>query len=244
MKILLLTLSEEEIKRGVCIPSGPVEVSPGERVTSPMRRIPKPYNWKLTNSRESYAMHNESEPPPALTIPLMVERMPVTDKGQGPHPASLFSYEEENHHKRKHKSPPHRGLGNDAMSKVLNQISKSPFMHKIEDAKLPQQFNQHAFTIYNGRTNPVEYVSHFNQRMTIHSKDEALMCKVFPSSLGPVAIRWFDGLKASSIDSFWGFTQAFGSCFITCSRVPQPLDSLLSLSMRDGEILKTYSNRY
>ena len=89
MKILLSTLSEEEIKRGVCIPSGTVEASPGERVTSPMRRIPKPCNWKLINSRESYAMHNESKPPPALTIPLMVKRMPVTDKGQGPHQASL-----------------------------------------------------------------------------------------------------------------------------------------------------------
>ena len=29
-----------------------------------------------------------------------------------------------------------------------------------------------------------------------------------------------------------------------CSRVPWPLDSLLSLSMREGETLKTYSNRY
>ena len=36
----------------------------------------------------------------------------------------------------------------------------------------------------------------------------------------------------------------FGSRFITCSTVPQPLDSLLSMSMREGETLKTYSNRY
>ena len=58
------------------------------------------------------------------------------------------------------------------------------------------------FTMYNGRTNPVKHVSHFNQRMAVYSKNEALMCKVFPSSLGPVAMRWFDGLGASSIDSF------------------------------------------
>ena len=56
--------------------------------------------------------------------------------------------------------------------------------------------------MYNGRTDPVEHVSHFNQRMVVHSKNEALMCKVFPSSLGPVAMRWFDGLRVSSIDSF------------------------------------------
>ena len=98
--------------------------------------------------------------------------------------------------------------------------------------------------MYNGRTDPVEHVSHFNQRMVVHSKNEALMCKVFLSSLGSVAMRWFDGLVAGSINSFKELTQAFGSHFITCSRVPRPLDSLLSLSMREGETLKTYSDRY
>ena len=78
----------------------------------------------------------------------------------------------------------------------------------------------------------------------MHSKNEALMCKVFPLSLGPMAMRWFDGLGSSSIDSFKELTQAFESQFITCSTVPRPLDSLLSLSMREGETLKTYLNRY
>ena len=70
------------------------------------------------------------------------------------------------------------------------------------------------------------------------------MCKVFSSNLGPVAMRWFDGLRANSIDSFKELSQAFGSHFITCSRVSQPLDSLLFLSMQEEETLKTYSDRY
>ena len=70
------------------------------------------------------------------------------------------------------------------------------------------------------------------------------MCKVFPSSLGPVAMKWFNGLGASSIEFFKELTQEFSSRFITCSRVPWPLDSLLSLTMREGETLKTYSDRY
>ncbi|XP_030924893.1 uncharacterized protein LOC115951909 [Quercus lobata] len=130
------------------------------------------------------------------------------------------------------------------MSKALDRISKSPFTRKIEGAKLPRQFHQPTFTIYNGRTDPVEHVSQFNQRMTVHFKDETLMCKVFPSNLGPVAMRWFDGLKPNSIVSFKQLTQAFGSRFIMCSRVSWPLDSLLSLSMREGETLKAYSDRY
>ena len=70
------------------------------------------------------------------------------------------------------------------------------------------------------------------------------MCKVFLSSLGPVVMRWFDGLRTGSINSFKELTRAFDSRFIMCTKIPRPLDSLLSLSMREGETLKTYSNRY
>ncbi|XP_065629003.1 uncharacterized protein LOC136067293 [Quercus suber] len=140
--------------------------------------------------------------------------------------------------------PSHGGVGNDAMSKALNQISRSPFTCRIEGAKLPRHFNQPTFTIYNGKTDPVEHVSHFNQRMAVYSRDKALMCKVFPSSLRPVAMRWFDNLKADFINSYQELTQAFGSRFVTCRRVAKPLSSLLSLSMREGESLKAYSNRY
>ena len=80
--------------------------------------------------------------------------------------------------------------------------------------------------------------------MAVHSKNEALMCKVFPSSLGPVAIRWFNGLKTNSIDSYKQLIQAFVSRFITYTRIPRPLSSLLSLSMHEGETLKVYSDRY
>ena len=131
-----------------------------------------------------------------------------------------FSYDEDYHHEHRNRSSSSKGLGNDAMSRVLNQISRSPFMRKIEGKRLPQRFTQPTFTMYNGRTDPVEHVSHFNQRMVVHSKNEALMCKVFPSSLGAVVMRWFDGLGASSIDSYKELTRAYGSRFITCSRVP------------------------
>ena len=57
-------------------------------------------------------------------------------------------------------------------------------------------------------------------------------------------MRWFDGLRTNSISSFKKLTQSFCSRFITYSRVPQPLDSLLSMSMREGESVKAYAKRY
>ena len=57
-------------------------------------------------------------------------------------------------------------------------------------------------------------------------------------------MRWFDGLDGGSINPFQELTKAFGARFVTCSRVPCPLDSLLLMAMREGETLQTYSNRY
>ena len=136
------------------------------------------------------------------------------------------------------------GVGTDVMKKVLSQISKSPFTRGIEKAKLLRRFHQPTFAMYNGRTDPVEHVSQFKQKMVVHSQDEALMCRVFSSSLGPMSMRWFAGLRRNSISSFKKLTQSLCSQFITCSRVPQPLDSLLSMSMREGESVKAYAERY
>ena len=122
----------------------------------------------------------------------------------------------------RNKSPSCKGLGNDAMSRVLNQIFKSPFTCRIKWGKLPRRLTQPTFTMYNSRIDLVEHVSHFNQWMTVHSKNTTLMYKVFPSSLGPVVMRWFDGLKEGSINSFKELTRAFVARFVTCSRVPWP----------------------
>ena len=103
-----------------------------------------------------------------------------------------------------------------AMSKALQQISKSPFIRMINRARLLYQFSQLTFDIYNGRTDLVDHVNHFNQKMAVHANNKALMCKVFPSSLRPVAMPWFDALKEGSIGFFKELTRAFKARFITC----------------------------
>ena len=74
-------------------------------------------------------------------------------------PSETFSHEEEHYRRRKRKSPSPRGLGNNAMSRVLDQLSKSPFTCHIEEATLPRQFQQPTFAIYNDKMGSVEHVS-------------------------------------------------------------------------------------
>ena len=81
-------------------------------------------------------------------------------------PSESYSYEEEHFHKRRRKGSSRRGVGTKVMKKALNQISKSPFTQGIEKAKLPRRFHQPMFSMYNGRTDPVEHVSNLRSPCT------------------------------------------------------------------------------
>ena len=107
----------------------------------------------------------------------------------GTPPSESYSCKEEHSHKRSRRNPSRRGAGTNVVKKALSQISKSPFTRGIEKAKLPKRFHQPTFTMYNERTDPVEHVSQFKQKMAVHSQDEALLCRVFPSSLGPMPMK-------------------------------------------------------
>ena len=86
-----------------------------------------------------------------------------------------------------------------AMSQALRRISRSPFFEDIKRIEVPRYFTRPAFVIYNGKTDPVEHLSHFSQLMALYHKKDSLMCKVFLSSLSPIAIRWFNGKSNTGI---------------------------------------------
>ena len=96
---------------------------------------------------------------------------------------------------------------------------------------MPNRFMRPPFNSYVGKTDPVEHVSHYIHMMSLHIHNDTLMCKVFPIE------SWIHDIKMVQ----WvtkGFNSQFhrvdsGDCaqFVTCSRVPQPVDALLSIKM-------------
>ncbi len=96
----------------------------------------------------------------------------------------------------------------------------------------------------NGKSDPVGHLSRYRQAMALHNNNDALMCRVFPSSLGEVGLRWFDRLEHGSIRSWQEMSQIFTARFITNTRKPKEIDSLLALAMKAGEALKAYSTQY
>ena len=76
--------------------------------------------------------------------------------------------------------------------KALDLISSSHFSREIEKAKMPERFLVPRLEIYNGRTDLVTHIGHYQQSMALSRNDDPLMCRLFPSSLGEVAMRWFN----------------------------------------------------
>lgn len=131
----------------------------------------------------------------------------------------------------------HQNAALDTMSQMLRRATRSPFSGKIKHTKMLRHFNHPPFTCYDAKTNMLEHVSHYIQMISLYSPNNWLMCKVFSSSLKPKTMRWFNGLRKYFIHSFGELIQAFGARFITCSRVPQLIDALLSMRMGTGETL-------
>ena len=89
----------------------------------------------------------------------------------------------------------------DTVWKALHQISHLHFSKEIEGAWLPGKFSPPNYVMYEGWTDPVRHISHFRQSMALHLSNDALMCHMFPSSLRPISLRWFNNLEHSSIHS-------------------------------------------
>ena len=99
----------------------------------------------------------------------------------------------------------------DSMSRALRRATQSPFLDDIERTSMPNRFTWPLFNSYDGKRDPVEHVSHYIHMMSLHKRNDALMCMVFSSSLGPTALRWFNGLRKGSIHSFVELIQEFGA---------------------------------
>ena len=116
-------------------------------------------------------MNDEDRPLPILIFLLTMMGMVATGLDQELPPNESFSCDNDSHCKHRSKSSSCKDLENDIMSRALNQISRSPFTCRIEGGRLPRRFTQLTFTMYNGRTDPIKHVCHFNQRMAMHSKN-------------------------------------------------------------------------
>ncbi|CAL9018256.1 unnamed protein product [Prunus brigantina] len=76
--------------------------------------------------------------------------------------------------------------------------------------------------------------------MVLEGDDEALLCKLFPSSLSGSALIWFRQLKPRSIGGFTQLCEMFISQYICNQKRRKDVMILFSMKQSIGESLKDY----
>ncbi|CAL5354547.1 unnamed protein product [Camellia sinensis] len=86
------------------------------------------------------------------------------------------------------------------VDKDLARLTAAPLSPEIENTPLSARFHQPKFTLYDGETDPYMHARHYRQVMAGHQRNDALMCLIFPASLGEMGLKWFERLPEGSIE--------------------------------------------
>ena len=73
---------------------------------------------------------------------------------------------------------------------------------------------------------------------------DAPMCRVFPSSLGDLGLKWFNKLLAGLIENFHQLIESFVAHFVINTKVPKGIGSLLMLRKSKNKSIRNYNKRY
>ncbi|XP_028088938.1 uncharacterized protein LOC114289410 [Camellia sinensis] len=130
------------------------------------------------------------------------------------------------------------------IDRELAKLTVTSLSPEIESIPLPAGFHQLKFTLYDGKTDPYMHVSHYRQVIAGHRRNDALMCLIFPASLGELGLKRFEKLPEGSIEGWQQLAEPCVTRFKTNTRTPKEVDHFLSIKMESGGSLKAYNAKY
>ena len=78
----------------------------------------------------------------------------------------------------------------------------SPFADTVLEVPLPGTWSNSTLDKYDGTTDPDEHVNAYLTQVGLHTAEDTLWCRIFPTSLKGAALSWFTRVPAQSIDCF------------------------------------------
>ncbi|GKV46151.1 hypothetical protein SLEP1_g53159 [Rubroshorea leprosula] len=130
--------------------------------------------------------------------------------------------------------PPHHAA--DSIPHPLNtNITLEPY---------PTGFKIQQLETYDGTKDPDDHLHAFYSCMQAQNASDALMCKIFPSTLRGNARTWYYSLPPRSISSYTELASAFATKFSSRMLIRKTTIELMQVKQRDGESLKNYMSRF
>ncbi|GKV50679.1 hypothetical protein SLEP1_g57376 [Rubroshorea leprosula] len=144
----------------------------------------------------------------------------------------------------------------DSLEKLIAEHQAAPPPHHAADS-IPHPLNTNitlepypiGFKIpqletYDGTKDPDDHPHAFYSCMQAQNASDALMCKIFPSTLRGNARTWYYSLPPKSISSYTEMTSAFATKFSSRMLIRKITTELMRVKQRDGESLKNYMSMF
>ncbi|KAK9723640.1 hypothetical protein RND81_05G014900 [Saponaria officinalis] len=129
-----------------------------------------------------------------------------------------------------------------------DSFADSPFADSIALKEIPKKFTVPGMRLYDGTTDPQDYIAQYKQRMlTIpipRDLREACLCKGFGSTLCGPALQWLVGIPNSTIKSFANLVNSFVQQFASSRKLQKQTSDLYRIVQRFNEPLRDYLQRF
>ncbi|KAL0462456.1 UNVERIFIED_CONTAM: hypothetical protein Slati_0133200 [Sesamum latifolium] len=119
-----------------------------------------------------------------------------------------------------------------------------PFTETVRADELPLNCRTLAIAEYDGTTDPMEHLSHFENAALLHRHTDGIKCRVFVTTFARAAQQWFNQLPISAIGSFQEFRSLFLHQFASSRKLRKTELSLFAVRQKDDEPLKEYLERF
>ncbi|WCJ21231.1 hypothetical protein M5689_003398 [Euphorbia peplus] len=124
------------------------------------------------------------------------------------------------------------------------QDKDSPLCAKILAAPYPTSFKYPSFDKYSGDSDPVMHVKSFGRSLLVSHVNDALMCKLFPTTLKETAAQWYDCLPTGSIKNWNQLSDSFKAHFVTAIPEKKTVDDLHRVRRGENETLESYMHNF
>jgi len=112
------------------------------------------------------------------------------------------------------------------------------------ESALPPNWNHPHFELYDGSTDPDEHLDMYVTQVGLYTSDDALFCRVFPSSLRGDALSWFIRLLPNSVDCFQTLASKFKLQFFTSRPLQLTSSALVNVRQEKSESLRAFMKRF
>ena len=132
----------------------------------------------------------------------------------------------------------------EALRREMAKISRSPFADEIEHAEPPRKFSMPHFTSFKGDGDPERHLKHYRSAMVLYRSNDALMCKIFATTLQGEAQDWFHTLPPRSVSSFDDLSLIFTKEYSSHRSIKKKSDHLFNVKKNPKESLRDYVKRF